>query len=235
MSYELIKKYAFKRRLIKKHMILLDFIQDKFLYLLARFFDQKFSLKGDTLLYKLYNTGRFSFDLDLSAPIRIKTSKVLRQFEKEGFTVEIQKKRRTKRAAFERYMFRREGLGETTLSLEVIKTELNGEVVEFNSPYPSIPVFHIITMSLEEVLRHKINAILQRQKPRDVYDVYMILKKYGIQTSIQDKNALNKALHQVKDAWPSLEEMVTVKLPSFQKLRDSVLHKVRESDHEENP
>ncbi len=228
MSYQLIKKYAFQRRLTKKHMILLDFIQDKFLYLLTRFFDQQFSLKGGTLLYKLYNTDRFSFDLDLTSPIRLDTAKVLRQFEKEGFRVKMQKQRRTKSDAFERYMFKRDGLGETTLRVEILKSELNGEVVEFTSPYPPIPIFHLRIMPLEEVLHQKQKAIMQRHKPRDVYDVYMILKKYGLHASIHDMNALESALNQVKDSWPSLEEIVTAKLPAFEKVQDTILRKVEE-------
>lgn len=235
MSFKLIKKYAFQRRLIKKHMILLDFVQDKFLHLLTRFFDQRFSLKGGTLLYKLYNSGRFSFDVDLTSPIRLETSKVLRQLEKEGYTIEIQKKRRTERAAFERYLFEREGLGETTLSVEIIQTDVNGEVMEFNSPYPPIPIFHLRTMPLEDVLHHKLNAIIQREKPRDVYDVYIIVKKYGIPASIQKTDALKKALHHIKTSWSSLEEIVTAKLPSFEHVRKTILNEVREHDNEEDP
>lgn len=228
MSFKLIKKYAFERRLIKKHMILLDFVQDKFLQLLTRFFDQRFSLKGGTLLYKLYNSGRFSFDLDLTASVRLETSKVIRQLEKEGFAVEVLKKRHTERAAFERYQFRKEGLGETTLSIEVIKAEVDGEVMEFTSPYPPIPIFHLRTMPLEEVLQHKLNAIMEREKPRDVYDVYIILKKYGLRGSVQKSDDLKKALNQVKGSWSSLEEIVTAKLPSFEQVQKTILYQLGE-------
>ncbi len=46
--------------------------------------------------------------------------------------------------------------------------------------YPDIPTFSVAVMDLNEILAEKICAITERDKIRDTYDVYFILKHKGI-------------------------------------------------------
>ena len=59
-----LKRFAFRRRLLSKDMVVLDYVQDKLLYALSITYDLNFALKGGTALYKIYNSGRFSRDID---------------------------------------------------------------------------------------------------------------------------------------------------------------------------
>jgi len=66
------------------------------------------------------------------------------------------------------------------------------------SPYfnesPRIP-----TMSLNEILVEKMRALLQRKKPRDVFDIWFLIREKGIKL---DKRMLRKKLQRSYDAAP---------------------------------
>ena len=65
------------------------------------------------------------------------------------------------------------------------------------------PYFHespqVLTLSLNEIVAEKMRALLQRKKPRDVFDVWFLINQKRIKL---DKNLLQKKLQRRYDVAP---------------------------------
>ena len=224
--YEDLKSYAFKRRLLRKDMIMLDYIQDKALYFLSLIHDLDFSLKGGTALYKVYNSGRFSRDIDMGSNVSVDVNRIVELFSTEGFLVRILKRRQTKNILFLAIRVSRRDI-DTPITLDISSQKPTGDIVDFYSPYPDIPPFKIKVSSLSNILMDKLDAIIRRKKPRDLYDAYIITKKYGAITFFDRCKDLRKAINSIKPLWPSLRELVLSSLPEFEDVKIFILKKVR--------
>ena len=60
--------------------------------------------------------------------------------------------------------------------------------------YPDITTFSIPVMSLEEILAEKIAAMIERNKMRDVYDVYFLVAIKNVQYN--EKMVIEKMLRR---------------------------------------
>lgn len=157
--------------------------------------------KGGTALNKIFlNHARLSEDLDFSLTrnekeVKEDISKILldSSFIKgitEGKNVD----------SFLRMIIKCQSeIGESEVFIDLnkrAKLALPSEEHEINHFYaPFIPEFPIKTVAKEELIAEKIAATIGRNKPRDHYDVYMILKK-GI---IIDMNLVKKKCHESGD------------------------------------
>lgn len=225
-SYGDLKGYAFKRRLRRKDMIILDYVQDKLLYFLSLVHDLGFSLKGGTALYKVYNSGRFSRDIDIDSNVGVEVNRIIELFSTEGFLVRILRRRQTENILFLTIRVSRRDI-DTEITVDISSREPSGDVVDFYSPYPDIPPFKIRVSSLSSILMDKLDAIIRRKKPRDLYDVYIITKKYDVSMSFDRCRELRRAINSIKPLWNSLRELVLFPLPKFEDVRNFVLRKVR--------
>ena len=69
--------------------------------------------------------------------------------------------------------------------------------IEFAQDVPALIVSpltidHVIVDSLEDIATNKVSAILGRDKPRDLFDLYMILSKTSLTLDILFKNVITK-------------------------------------------
>lgn len=162
-------------------------IREYFQHLFLSYFYQKKSssrimFKGGTALRIIYQSPRFSEDLDFTAQ-DIKIQELENNFldsvsdvEKTGIEVELEEGKITSGgylaiAHFNLLDFRQ------ALRIEVsLRTQkrLKPEVNLVNSDY--IPPFNVIRLPERELVREKVKALLDRAKPRDFFDIYFLLR-----------------------------------------------------------
>ena len=139
--------------------------------------------KGGTALNKIFlNHARLSEDLDFSLTRNEKDVKdeISRILINSGFIKEITEGKNVD--GFLRMIVKcQSNLGESEIFIDLNqrgKLSLKPEEHEINHFYhPFIPVFRVKTLARNELIAEKTAAIIGRNKPRDHYDVYMILKK----------------------------------------------------------
>ncbi|MCL5676058.1 MAG: nucleotidyl transferase AbiEii/AbiGii toxin family protein [Patescibacteria group bacterium] len=170
-----------------------EYVQHVFL---SHFYEQPEArdilFKGGTALRLLYNSPRFSQDLDFSTGAT-KTKEIencaqntLSEIEKEGIKTEIKEAKETTGGYLAIIEFK---LDKNTVSVQLeISTrrkKLSGELTTVVGDF--IPPYTIMRLSQEQLIKEKISALLFRQKPRDFYDLYFILRAKNLLPPAQKK------------------------------------------------
>lgn len=159
-----------------------EYVQHLFLsYFYRQEETEKVFFKGGTALRLIYQSPRFSEDLDFEAT---KTSinnlesgiiNCLTEIEREGIKTEIIESKKTSGGYLGEVKFQLEKqkitvLLEVSLRGQNSRGEMNTIVNNF------IPPYTIMSLTTTQLINQKIKALLTRQKPRDFYDVYFILR-----------------------------------------------------------
>jgi hypothetical protein len=125
----------------------------------------------------------------------------------------------------------------TYINLEVSKREevllppvMNGIV----PIYKDLPPYLLYTLSPSEIMAEKIRVILVREKSRDIYDIYFLIKK-RVKTSIDiinrmlsyynkefDEEGLFKAVKRKEKIWRSELKQVVTTIPEFREVERTV-------------
>lgn len=141
----------------------------------------KIYFKGGTALRIIYQSPRFSEDLDFSAnmsavaPIENAVIATLVKLNKEGLETEIEESKPTTGGYIG--VIRFGGYGITVpihLEVSLRPGKKAGETVTISNDY--IPAYSIVSLVEKELIGEKIAALLTRQKPRDFYDFYFLLR-----------------------------------------------------------
>ena len=154
---------------------------------LSRKFSETLVFKGGTLLQKLGVIPRFSEDLDFTTKAELKIQKlqesVITVVQNYNYITEVDNFIDDKRTIGFRIKIQgplyRNRQGICTIRIEVSKREhviLESDQREFTPPYSDILPYILNIMRFEEILAEKIRTIYTRQKARDLYDIYKILK-----------------------------------------------------------
>ena len=224
-----LKSYAHMRRIKLIDQAWKDYLQDLVLHLLYKKYP-KILFKGGTCIWKIMKGDRFSEDLDLSLeviPSQLDTY-LINELKLFGFTCTILKKKRTKNM-----LFLRCGITssvhprEIPLSIEILSSKSVIKTINpqtLYSPYPDIPPIEVNIPSIEDIIVDKISAILQRNKARDVHDLYFLLKQGGaINPELLTKKTfgftqekLREKIVEKKNMWKSLSPLIVTKLPSLE-------------------
>ena len=137
--------------------------------------------KGGTALKILYNSPRFSEDLDFSTTHSNKTliEKMLHQaissIEKEGVTPRIIETKTTSGGYLSRLSFDLYDQSiEVLLQISLREGKKKGELLTIVNDF--IPPYTTMALLREQMIAEKILALLSRMKPRDFYDLYFILR-----------------------------------------------------------
>lgn len=150
--------------------------------------------KGGTALKIVYQSPRFSEDLDFSTNkenvpgIEDILFEVLGKIDKENIEASLRDATPTSGgylSTIDFVMF-----GQTIpiqIEISFREKENKGEVVTINSDF--IPSYTIVVLVEEQLISQKMRALRARKKPRDFYDLYFILRK---QIPIPDKNEVFK-------------------------------------------
>ncbi len=233
LTQEEIKKYAHMRRLRLIDQIWKDYLQDVILHLLYRKMP-KLVFGGGTCIWKVLKGGRFSEDVDIFASIpKDLTEYLKKELALLGVTCTILKEKKTANMLFLKLgLSFPSHLREIAVSIEILSSiPKNTEEVTLYSPYPDVPPIDMIILSPKEMLANKISTIYSRNMPRDVHDVYLLLK---LGTEIDNKlirrkcpkfslKTFEKKLLEKKSEWKSLEPLMVTKLPEFEEEMDYIL------------
>lgn len=154
--------------------------------------------KGGTALHLIYQSPRFSEDLDFSSNVKdIKKIEravinTLFEIEREGIVTELTEAIETTGGYLATMQFRNNGDRLATrieISLRNGKKD-KGELVTIASDF--IPPYTLVQLVQEQIVAGKIVALLSRKKPRDFYDFYFLLRANMI--PIKSKELLLGAL-----------------------------------------
>jgi len=229
-----------------------DYLLDLVLFSLYSRISDEFILKGGTALYKIYKLGRFSEDLDFTLTKKVDidkiAGKVIADLELLNIKGKIKEIKKYKNEINVRLLFNGplyKGSKETqcfiplNISLkESVCLEPKKETVF--SLYREIPDFAVFVMHEREILAEKVRAILTRDKPRDIYDLWFLLKKgivfdislvnkklilYNLKFNLKD---FNKAISKKRGLWNlNLKNLVIGELPAFDTVRKEILKKIK--------
>ena len=224
-----------------------DYIQDIALLNVHREFGGKLVFKGGTCLYKAYNLGRFSEDLDFTAK---KGFKHRQFFSKLPFFFNLLNMRsRVSIKKFEKNITARlevngplyDGRKESVCTV-IFDISLRERVLlpvkrhAYMPAYSEIRPFDLSIMDEKEILAEKIRAIYERNKARDVYDLWYLLEKKNVDFDIglvkkklmqnelkfEKETFLNK-IAEKKGSWKKdLEALVSFEPPPFLKAEERI-------------
>jgi len=172
--------------------------------------------KGGTALRILYNSPRFSEDLDFSsnlndiAVIEEAILGTLSAIARENIHVDLIESTRTSGGYLAIVTFQAAPEA-VTIQLEVSlrKGKNRGEAMMIASSL--IPAFLVIALDREQLVDEKIHALLSRKKARDFYDLYFILRSNLLPPERRD--VLARALTTLKETKIDFEKELKEFLP----------------------
>jgi len=183
ITREVIKTYAIKYQTSELN-VAREYCQH---LLLSNFYRQKESerilFKGGTALKIIYGSPRYSEDLDFSgfginfSYIEKLIEDSLMEIEREGISIEITESKETTGGYLSIIFFKFYDY-ELRVPLEISLREernIDGEVKLITSDL--IPTYTILQLSEEFLVIEKFEALFRREKPRDFFDIYFILRK----------------------------------------------------------
>ncbi|MBI2137373.1 nucleotidyl transferase AbiEii/AbiGii toxin family protein, partial [Candidatus Woesearchaeota archaeon] len=87
-----------------------------------------------------------------------------------------------------------------SLRIEISQREnvlLKPELKEITPVYRDLRPYFVLVMNESEILAEKVRAIMTRNKPRDVYDLYFLIRK-GVKPNIE---FIHRKLHYYKEEY----------------------------------
>lgn len=178
-----------------------DYLLEHMLYSTSGF--RRFLVfKGGSALYKFYNLNRFSEDLDFDIVGRrfdpsALVKHVLRNLERVGIaraTSEEEEHRNEINIRFTvtgpLYDGSRASLSRIALNFSKRERPTSASEMLLAASYPEIPSFELFVLGAGEIAAEKIRAIMTREKPRDVYDLWFLIKR-GAEV---DRSLVNRKL-----------------------------------------
>lgn len=137
--------------------------------------------KGGTALRLIYQSPRFSEDLDFSSSLKnIKKIEqaivaTLVEIEREGIGTELREATTTTGGYIAIIHFRNNG-NVTVIQLEISLRSSKEEGATTTIVSDFVPPYKVVQTSQSYLVAGKIAALLSRKKPRDFYDFYFILR-----------------------------------------------------------
>jgi len=223
-----------------------DYVQHLFLMNFYRRISNELVFKGGTALQKTYGLNRFSEDLDFTLSKKIELATIIDKVltGMNIFGCEAIKKKIKEDEMSITFQVRAKGplydgtdKSLTYINLEVSKREevLLPPVMNSVVPiYKDLPPYLLPTMNPSEIMAEKIRALFTRERSRDLYDMYFLIKK-GVKASIDivnnklsyynkkfEEEELFKAVKRKEKMWKSeLEQLVTT-VPEFNEVEKTV-------------
>lgn len=205
-------------------------------------------LKGGTALYKFYNLNRFSEDLDFSVnkrriDVRKTVTKSLRRLSALGLEGKTQLEP-YKNEINARLLFKGPLYDGSTGSMAYIaincsmreRPSLSPKKELFIPAYREIPSFDAFVMEPAEIFAEKVRAIFMRNKARDVYDLWFLMKrraspdvrlinkKLRIYKLVFSKEGFEKKLDEKAASFAlDLSGLLMGELPDFWKIRNEIM------------
>ncbi len=195
--------------------------REYFQHLFLLYFYQQFQasnifFKGGTALRLLYNSPRFSQDLDFSTTyadikeIEEAILNTLNDIQRENISVGFQESKQTSGGYLGTVEF--ENSIPILLQISLREGDKKGQVITV--PNDFIPSYIITSLNQEQLVGEKLQALFHRKKPRDFYDLYFMLRANLI--SQKQKSSLKQALAVLKGTDINFENELKQFLPKSQ-------------------
>lgn len=179
---------------------------------------ERLLFKGGTALRIVFGSPRFSEDLDFTG-VNITQSEVediftntLAKIENTGVSVELKEGKRTTGgylgiANFQAY--------DQTIKVQIEVSLRNGKGLGgvrslIENSY--VPAYTLVHLPKEKIVEGKMQALLNRHKPRDFYDYFFLLS--GNYTLAKEKNNLTKALKLLRETKINFRRELKALLPA---------------------
>lgn len=222
----------------------LDYLQDIALLNLSREYGSKLIFKGGTCLYKAYQLNRFSEDLDFTAKPGFKASAALRRLPYVLSLLNINSTIKIEQFgnAINVYLKILGPLYDgskgsmTTLILNISSRErvlLPVQRFPYTPLYRELRPFDLFIMDEREIIAEKVRAIYERNKARDVYDLWylvqrkritsdqkLIVKKLSVTGVRFIKAAFADKIQEKEEGWKKdLGGLIAGPLPDFKEVQ----------------
>lgn len=217
----MVDQDRFKQLITKCQTSQLNVVREYLQHLFLSYFYQlpqtsQICFKGGTAFRFIYQSPRFSQDLDFStnqkdvSVVEDCLLEVLGKIGKENIRATLQEAKTTTGGYLSIIDF---VLFNQTVPIQIEisfrEKDNRGEIVTTTSDF--IPPYTLVVLSREQLISQKMQALLFRQKPRDFYDLYFILRK---QLPIPDKKTnLAKALAALRSSKANFEVELKQFLP----------------------
>ncbi|OGZ18735.1 MAG: hypothetical protein A2175_00400 [Candidatus Nealsonbacteria bacterium RBG_13_42_11] len=208
IAQETIQKLATQRQTSEFPNVVREYFQHLFLSQLYRIEGaENILFKGGTALRIIYGSPRFSEDLDFSIFnieqyqqekfIEDIFAKVLVEIERSGIKVELgPKPGSTKEGYYGEATFKIYDYPSVVVSINVSSRnsqDIKGEVDSISSDF--VPTYNVFHLPQEKLVEEKIEALLERKKARDFYDLYFIMRKGFL--ILEQKKRLNSSKDEI--------------------------------------
>ena len=220
----MIEKAFFEHNAVKIQTSLRNILREYFQHLfLSNLYQAKgsqyFYFKGGTALKLIFNSPRFSEDLDFSANknsfiYEDMLQEILIKIQREGINCRLEESKKTTGghlAIIGLVIYDEEFQIKTEISYR--EKKLNGENLMVVSD--SFPPYTVNILKTKNLIQEKRDALLERHKPRDFFDLYFILRNNHLRKYLQINNIfLNKTKEILKKTeLKTLEEEIKEFLP----------------------
>jgi predicted nucleotidyltransferase component of viral defense system len=188
--------------------------------LLSYFYQQPITdhiyFKGGTALRMLYNSPRFSEDLDFSSftsnteAIEGAILETWAGISRENIALEIVESKATTGGFLGIIRFHKDPMP-VSIQIEISLREgdKRGEAMTIVSDF--VPAYTVIALAKEQLVDEKIRALLSRKKARDFYDLYFMLRANLLAT--HKKDVLIQARDALRHSRIDFEQELKVFLP----------------------
>lgn len=205
--------------------------------------------KGGTAIKKAYGLKRFSEDLDFTQIEEIDFEKLFQKvsqqlLEKWDYQNKFKKIKiigdlgATFRFDIIGPLIEKSGTGHCFINIDISKRETpkTREVLRINPEYRGISAYTVIVMSREEIITEKVRAIIKRDRPRDIYDLwYLLSQEVAIRPDwIQEKLAFYKikfskevffeSLNKYDKNWNTMQQL-TKEVPDLKDVLELIKEK----------
>ena len=216
-----------------------EYLQYIFLNAISKY-PENFVFKGGTCLRICYGLERASEDLDFSTNLGIReireiVKKCLKDFELLNMKYKIYAEKEFKgnlrfEVRFEGPLFSGKSVSTNTLKIDFNKQRVRYKIAKVVSKlFSDVPLFTLVVLDEKEILAEKIRAFVNRNQPRDMYDIWMLINK---RVEFNEKLVLEKLKEEksnpTKVDFPSKEEYdrnlknLVLVLPPYEQVRKEV-------------
>ena len=221
-----------------------EYFQEMILYTLASAAGKDLVFKGGTCLYKIYKINRFSEDLDFDAEktdIEKIIKKALYGIKLLDINCSIKYIDKYENAINVGINFNGplyDGSKDSLCFLLINfslrqKAVLQPKLERIYTVYKEFPDFDVYAMDLKEILAEKVAAIHNRNKPRDVYDLWFLLTRLSVEfdrSLIKKKikrqfgrTIFMKKILEKEGYWKGeLGRLIIGHLPSFKEIKSAI-------------
>lgn len=244
ISRDMLLEVARKKGLTNKNFIEKDYLQDLFLYHLFRK-TNRLVFKGGTCLYKLYGLPRFSEDLDFSVLGPLDTTGLIaataRRLGADVLNVKSMKHSQLIKIGFEGPLTPKNTL---RIDINYKNSVFAFDVKQYISSYIDVHPFTLRVLSPKEIIAEKVHSLLARNKARDLYDLFFLLRfvtpdpdvieeKLAIFDMHYAPEAFREKIAELKDQWNAeLRPFVHTELTDYEAAKNYVLENM--PGHQQN-